>query len=758
MTSGNFVPALALLGASLACLLATGGAMPSPFDSPMPVLRSMSEARLGTPHLFPARSQSQASFDELLKLLDEKRDEILEAQRLQEQAKLMMTKPRVAMFMHSLERNGANNFCLHLVAKLMAKQPFSIIFAPKEGPMREDLEKLGLRVEILDPAGADFLPVLEKRLKQEEISVVFANTIMRCDVVNLATRMGLRTVWVIHEAWPQDQLDYYAKEVFMMKNLEAAHIKEAFRNCGCIVFPSDVQKSIYEGMFRPDAAITVYNGIPLQQLDAFRAQNDRDEVRKSLGYNKDDFVVLHLGTICNRKGQINTAKCVANLVKDMGCSDLKCLMVGARYIRDHEIKYIEEIKEAVTSSGLDYVRWEDTPEEDHGKARVTVMDIQSDVLKFYMAADVVVVPSLNEVLPLVICEAMAFERPVVCSAIDAIPEALKDGVEGFLVPPGDPDSLGEAILKIYKDPSLSAKLGKAGRERVLRQFSYDVMVGHYNEIIDDLNSKPPVKPVSEENFSAKKSLTLARPSSENIDSSCWIELRKNLELAETQRDDLIKQLHDLRREVSELKRSPGGGSPLRGMTVLIDMDNTVVDWDAMFIKRYCVETRATVDEGEALREMVRKRQHFEIEANFPADLQDSILHVIAQPGFYASLETLPGAVEALREMVARGIDVKLVTAPHPVCPGSCASEKYDFLLTTFGSDWIDRMIITRDKTHVMGAVLIDDKPNVSGSNRNPTWTHVLFDQAYNKGVTGKPRLANWADWEKTLKGAMGITE
>lgn len=41
----------------------------------------------------------------------------------------------------------------------------------------------------------------------------------------------------------------------------------------------------------------------------------------------------------------------------------------------------------------------------------------------------------------------------------------------------------------------------------------------------------------------------------------------------------------------------------------------------MFIKRYCVETHATVDEGQALQDMVRNREHFEIEANFPEDLQ-----------------------------------------------------------------------------------------------------------------------------------------
>ncbi|EKX35388.1 hypothetical protein GUITHDRAFT_79867, partial [Guillardia theta CCMP2712] len=114
------------------------------------------------------------------------------------------------------------------------------------------------------------------------------------------------------------------------------------------------------------------------------------------------------------------------------------------------------------------------------------MDIQADVLRFYMAADVVLVPSLNEVLPLVICEAMAFERPVVCSAIDAIPEAVDDGVEGILVPPGDAAALSAAIHRLYQDPELRRKLGKAGRQRVLRQFSYDAMIARYGEVMDEL--------------------------------------------------------------------------------------------------------------------------------------------------------------------------------------------------------------------------------------------------------------------------------
>ena len=85
--------------------------------------------------------------------------------------------------------------------------------------------------------------------------------------------------------------------------------------------------------------------------------------------------------------------------------NLKALIVGARYIRDHEIAYIEDIKQTVLDAGCSYSRFEEHEPEPAHTAQFTVMDIQSEVLRFYMAADVVVVPSLNEVLPLVICEA-----------------------------------------------------------------------------------------------------------------------------------------------------------------------------------------------------------------------------------------------------------------------------------------------------------------------------------------------------------------
>lgn len=489
--------------------------------------------------------------------------------------------------------------------------------------MQEDFEKLGLEVTIVDTTSPSFLEDLSTALLLRRVGLLLANTIMHCDIILMAAELKMPSVWVIHESWPQDQLDHYAKEVFMCKDINSTVIRKAFAAASRIVFPSDMQRHLYDGMFKPEAGLTVYNGIPLQQLDHFKQTQDRRQVRAALGYTDKDFLVLHLGTVCSRKGQVFSATACAKLIKENGCQNLKQLIVGARYIREHEIKYIDQIFQVASSYGLSCRRFEDLCPEELGQSDITIMDIQAAVLRFYMAADVVLVPSLNEVLPLVICESMAFERPVVCSKIDAIPEALTDGVEGFLVPAGNADAIRDAVLRLYQSPELRTQMGAAGRDRVLKQFSYGRMGERYRELLD--NAPAP---------------------------------------AEVLKSGILK-----------------------GKTVLVDMDNTIVDWDGEFIRRYA---RFTDQDTAEIERLVGNRKHFEIEQNFDSSQHQKVLEVVASPGFYECLQPIPGAVEALHAMVAEGVDVKLVTAPHPSCAGNCAREKFISVERLFGTAFLER--------------------------------------------------------------------
>ena len=325
------------------------------------------------------------------------------------------------------------------------------------------------------------------------------------------------------------------------------------------------------------------------------------------------------------------------------------------------------------------------------------MDIQSQVYRFYHAADVVVVPSLNEVLPLVICEAMSFCKPVIASAIAAIPEAMNDGKEGFLIQPEDPDTLCKRIFQLYNDPDLRAKLGANGRQRVLQQLAYDQMGCQYRLLLDKICNN-------------NANVSIGR------NGSC-ISIQSN---------------------VSAVTNVASG---FHGEVILVDIDNTIVDWDAEFLKRFSKNEKAPIN----LAKIMADRSMFEIENCFPPQLYVDVIDTITQPGFYLNLKPFEGAIEALKGMLASGLDVRLVTSTHPLIPSVCAAEKYQWVDKYLGSDWIGRLVITMDKTYITGMILVDDKPVVTGG-MSPVWQHVVFDQSYNRHVVGMPRIGAWTNW------------
>jgi glycosyltransferase involved in cell wall biosynthesis len=86
-------------------------------------------------------------------------------------------------------------------------------------------------------------------------------------------------------------------------------------------------------------------------------------------------------------------------------------------------------------------------------------------------ASVYVLPSYNENLPVSILEAMAAGLPVVSTRVGGIPDAVRHGVDGFLVEPGAKEDLAEHVLRLLHDPGLRERMGASGRRRALEQFA-----------------------------------------------------------------------------------------------------------------------------------------------------------------------------------------------------------------------------------------------------------------------------------------------
>ncbi|KAM9462989.1 5'(3')-deoxyribonucleotidase, mitochondrial [Clarias gariepinus] len=196
------------------------------------------------------------------------------------------------------------------------------------------------------------------------------------------------------------------------------------------------------------------------------------------------------------------------------------------------------------------------------------------------------------------------------------------------------------------------------------------------------------------------------------------------------------------------KPHPGSGARLR---ILVDMDGVIADFEGGFLKkyrqRYPNHPYVSLDER---RGFWVSTQYGELRE----DLRDKAISIWESKNFFMELEPLPGSVEAVKEMAKmENTDVFICTSPIKHY-AHCPYEKYAWVERHLGTDFLERVILTRDKTIVSGDILIDDKPDILGVEPNPSWEHVLFTACHNKHLpvsTTQRRLLSWADdWRGIL--------
>lgn len=105
-----------------------------------------------------------------------------------------------------------------------------------------------------------------------------------------------------------------------------------------------------------------------------------------------------------------------------------------------------------------------------------------DVARLFAAADVATLPSHNEGLPNVVCEAMACGRPVIASRVGGIPEIVQDNGTGLLVPAGDVHALANAFARLAQDRVLRSRMGESAREAAERQLTTSVSARRYESV------------------------------------------------------------------------------------------------------------------------------------------------------------------------------------------------------------------------------------------------------------------------------------
>ncbi|HHY43136.1 MAG TPA: glycosyltransferase family 4 protein [Thermoanaerobacterales bacterium] len=116
---------------------------------------------------------------------------------------------------------------------------------------------------------------------------------------------------------------------------------------------------------------------------------------------------------------------------------------------------------------------------------------ESTLINFYRESKILILPSttIQEGFGMVLIEANACGKPVIGSKIGGIKYVIKDGETGLLVPPGDPDALADAIMKILDDEDLAHRMGSNGRRMVMEKYTWNKSAKMTERIFENLLNK-----------------------------------------------------------------------------------------------------------------------------------------------------------------------------------------------------------------------------------------------------------------------------
>jgi glycosyltransferase involved in cell wall biosynthesis len=198
------------------------------------------------------------------------------------------------------------------------------------------------------------------------------------------------------------------------------------------------------------------NGVPIRSGDAAR-------VRAEFGIKPGECVLLAVGTLEKHKGHRVLLEAMTRLEARGISAPWKLIIAGGRGGDQHD-------------SLVDFV-------EDEGlEEKVRIVKNRNDIPELLSLADIFVMPSLWEGLPMALLEAMTAGKAIVASATSGIPEAITHDSEGLLVPPGEVVPLAQALASLLTDVERRAALGNAAQDRARRDFTIQVMADRYEAL------------------------------------------------------------------------------------------------------------------------------------------------------------------------------------------------------------------------------------------------------------------------------------
>lgn len=357
----------------------------------------------------------------------------------------------IAIMIETVALGGAEMVVLQLAEELRARghTVHPVVPGNREGWLVDALRNSGFTWQTYEGhRGIDFglLRRMTRMLQRLKVEVVHSHEfVMAVYGTAIARKLGVPHVITMHGNMNMTR-----------KWRRRVALRWAFkRSIGIVAVSEDTRRHLESSLGLPRGIVDVVpNGIPVRTGDGSR-------VRHELGIAASELVLVAVGSLMARKGHAVLLSAMADLCR-------RSTMPGWRLL--------------IAGQGAERPRLEAMIREQALENHVHLLGPRNDVPDLLAAADIFVMPSLWEGLPLAILEAMFAGKAIIASRTSGIPEAIDDRVNGLLTPPGDIGALSGALQLLIQNAEYRAELGQAAQQRARARFTIAAVADAYERL------------------------------------------------------------------------------------------------------------------------------------------------------------------------------------------------------------------------------------------------------------------------------------
>ena len=360
------------------------------------------------------------------------------------------------LFLHSSsDLYGASKILL-AINELCTKKGHEVtVVVSEDGPLVSKLKDLGativitdlgiLRRQYLNPAGmlnrlmANFkaYTTLIKLCTSQKIDLIYSNTTGVIVGIFVASKLGIRHIWHIHEIIEKPYLLFrILSRLINTKNNQAIAVSEAV-------------KTHWTKFVQPNKIDVLYNGV-----DYWLFENTQSDLRQSLNISPNTILIGMMGRVHFWKGQdyfVNIAGEIFKSHKNVHFLIVGDAFAGYEYLHDNINNLIDA---------------------NHLQGKVTQLPYRSDITNIYGALDIFILPSLlPDPAPAVVTEAMAAGLPVVATQQGGAVEMIENEVSGLLIPINNAAAAAKIMEPLLSNLTYRKNMGMQAKKRMQEKFS-----------------------------------------------------------------------------------------------------------------------------------------------------------------------------------------------------------------------------------------------------------------------------------------------